>query len=152
LLGRDTPSSLLASERRKLSRRSSKSSSSSRPTRTVNPVVCIASLQRTTDAINDGAQRLSRYFLAQTALNVMFGLVVGIALALIGVPNPVLSGILAMVFRAKRQRQRAWGEQRRSPFATGCPCPAGFPSRIGREARSLRHRKGTVSMMRWRRC
>jgi predicted PurR-regulated permease PerM len=57
-------------------------------------------LQRTTDAINDGAQRLSRYFLAQTALNVMFGLIVGIALALIGVPNPVLFGILAMVFFA----------------------------------------------------
>ena len=56
-------------------------------------------LQRTTDAINDGAQRLSRYFLAQTALNVMFGLIVGIGLAFIGVPNPVLFGILAMVFR-----------------------------------------------------
>ena len=56
-------------------------------------------LQRTTDAINDGAQRLSRYFLAQTALNVMFGLIVGIALAFIGVPNPVLFAILAMVFR-----------------------------------------------------
>ena len=56
-------------------------------------------LQRTTDAINDGAQRLSRYFLAQTALNVLFGLIVGIGLALIGVPNPVLFGILAMVLR-----------------------------------------------------
>jgi predicted PurR-regulated permease PerM len=56
-------------------------------------------LQRTTDAINDGAQRLSRYFLAQTALNVLFGLIVGIALAFIGVPNPVLFGILAMVLR-----------------------------------------------------
>ena len=56
-------------------------------------------LQRTTDAINDGAQRLSRYFLAQTALNVLFGLIVGIALTLIGVPNPVLFGILAMVLR-----------------------------------------------------
>ena len=56
-------------------------------------------LQRTTDAINDGAQRLSQYFLAQTALNVLFGLIVGIALAFIGVPNPVLFGILAMVFR-----------------------------------------------------
>src|SRR5437764_2913182 len=56
-------------------------------------------LQRTTDAINDGAQRLSRYFLAQTALNVLFGLIVGIALAFIGVPNPVLFGILAMVSR-----------------------------------------------------
>jgi predicted PurR-regulated permease PerM len=56
-------------------------------------------LQRTTDAIDDGAQRLSRYFLAQTALNVLFGLIVGIALTFIGVPNPVLFGILAMLLR-----------------------------------------------------
>jgi predicted PurR-regulated permease PerM len=56
-------------------------------------------LQRTTEAINDGAQRLSQYFLAQTALNVLFGLIVGIALTFIGVPNPVLFGILAMVVR-----------------------------------------------------
>ena len=56
-------------------------------------------LQRTTDAIDDGAQRLSRYFLAQTALNVLFGLIVGIALTFIGVPNPVLFGILAMFLR-----------------------------------------------------
>jgi hypothetical protein len=56
-------------------------------------------LQRTTDAINDAAQRLSRYFLAQAALNVLFGLIVGISLTFIGVPNPVLFGILAMVLR-----------------------------------------------------
>ena len=56
-------------------------------------------MQRTTDAINDGAERLSRYFLAQTALNVLFGLIVGIALTFIGVPNPVLFGILAMLLR-----------------------------------------------------
>jgi predicted PurR-regulated permease PerM len=56
-------------------------------------------LQRTTDAINDGAERLSRYFLAQTALNGLFGVIVGIALTFIGVPNPVLFGILAMVLR-----------------------------------------------------
>jgi predicted PurR-regulated permease PerM len=56
-------------------------------------------LQRTTDAINDGAYRLSRYFLAQTAINVLFGLVVGTGLTFIGVPNPVLFGILAMVLR-----------------------------------------------------
>ncbi|HLH93446.1 MAG TPA: AI-2E family transporter [Xanthobacteraceae bacterium] len=56
-------------------------------------------LQRTTDAINDGAYRLSRYFLAQTLLNVVFGTIVGIALAFIGVPNPALFGILAMLLR-----------------------------------------------------
>jgi predicted PurR-regulated permease PerM len=56
-------------------------------------------LQRTTDAINDGVERLSRYFLAQTALNVLFGLIIGIALTFISVPNSVLFGILAMVLR-----------------------------------------------------
>jgi predicted PurR-regulated permease PerM len=56
-------------------------------------------LQRTTDAINDGAYRLSRYFLAQTALNVLFGTIVGVGLTFIGVPNPVLFGILAMLLR-----------------------------------------------------
>src|SRR5204862_5304115 len=49
--------------------------------------------------INDGAQRLSRYFLAQPALNALFGLIVGVALTFIGVPNPGLFGILAMVSR-----------------------------------------------------
>jgi predicted PurR-regulated permease PerM len=56
-------------------------------------------LQRTTDAINDGAYRLSRYFLAQTALNILFGTIVGIGLTFIGVPNPVLFGILAVLLR-----------------------------------------------------
>jgi predicted PurR-regulated permease PerM len=56
-------------------------------------------LQRTTDAINDGARRLSRYFLAQTALNAFFGIVVAVGLAFIGLPNPVLWGILAMLSR-----------------------------------------------------
>jgi predicted PurR-regulated permease PerM len=56
-------------------------------------------LRRTTEAINDGAQRLSQYFLAQTGLNAVFGLIVAIALTLIGVPNPVLWGILAALLR-----------------------------------------------------
>ena len=56
-------------------------------------------LQRTTEALNDAAHRLSRYFLAQTALNVVFGIIVATGLGLIGIPNPVLWGILAMVLR-----------------------------------------------------
>jgi predicted PurR-regulated permease PerM len=56
-------------------------------------------LRRTTEAINDGAQRLSQYFLAQTGLNAVFGLIVAIALTLIGVPNPVLWGVLAALLR-----------------------------------------------------
>ena len=45
-------------------------------------------LQRTTEALDDGARRLSRYFLAQTSLNVLFGVIVGTGLTFIGVPNP----------------------------------------------------------------
>lgn len=56
-------------------------------------------LHRTTIAIDDAGQRLSRYLLAQTALNAAFGLTIGGGLALIGIPNPVLWGILAAALR-----------------------------------------------------
>jgi hypothetical protein len=56
-------------------------------------------LRRTTAAIDDAGHRLSRYLLAQSALNAAFGITIGIGLAVIGVPNPVLWGILATVLR-----------------------------------------------------
>jgi predicted PurR-regulated permease PerM len=56
-------------------------------------------LGRTTEAINDAARRLSRYFLAQTGLNALFGTLVAIGLTVIGVPNPILWGILGMLLR-----------------------------------------------------
>jgi predicted PurR-regulated permease PerM len=56
-------------------------------------------LQRTTLAIDDGAQRLSRYLLLQTAVNTVFGLIIGIGLYFIGVPNPALWGLIAAMFR-----------------------------------------------------
>ena len=56
-------------------------------------------LHRTTIAIDDAGQRLSRYLLAQSALNAAFGITIGVGLTLIGVPNPVLWGILAAVLR-----------------------------------------------------
>ena len=56
-------------------------------------------LHRTTTAIDDAGHRLSRYLLTQTALNAAFGIIIGAGLALIGVPNPVLWGILAAVLR-----------------------------------------------------
>jgi len=56
-------------------------------------------LQRTTAAINDAADRLSRLFLRQVMLNAAFGLTVGIGLWVIGVPNPVIWGILAAISR-----------------------------------------------------
>jgi len=56
-------------------------------------------LHRTTQALDDAAGRLSRYFLALTAINAAFGLMIGIGLSLIGVPNPVLWGIVGGVLR-----------------------------------------------------
>ena len=56
-------------------------------------------LRRTTQALDDAAQRLSRYLLIQTGLNAGLGALIGIGLWLIGVPNPALWGILAMLLR-----------------------------------------------------
>jgi predicted PurR-regulated permease PerM len=56
-------------------------------------------LQRTTLAMNDAARRLSRYFLAQMLLNTGFGIVVAIALAIIGVPSALLWGSVSILMR-----------------------------------------------------
>jgi predicted PurR-regulated permease PerM len=56
-------------------------------------------LHRTTLAIDDGGRRLSRYFLTQLSVNAAFGVVIGIGLLLIGVPNPILWGILSALLR-----------------------------------------------------
>jgi predicted PurR-regulated permease PerM len=56
-------------------------------------------LQRTTAALDDAGQRLSRLFLTQLALNAGFGLVIGVGLWLIGVPSAPLWGMLAMIMR-----------------------------------------------------
>jgi len=56
-------------------------------------------LHRTTAALDDAGQRLSRLFLTQLALNTAFGIVIGAALWLIGVPSAPLWGMLAMIMR-----------------------------------------------------
>lgn len=56
-------------------------------------------LHRTTLAIDDAVHRLSRYFLMQSAVNAAFGLLIGTGLFFIGVPNPVLWGIVGMLLR-----------------------------------------------------
>ena len=56
-------------------------------------------LQRTTAAMDDAGQRLSRLFLMQLMLNAGFGFVIGAGLWLIGVPSAPLWGILAMILR-----------------------------------------------------
>lgn len=56
-------------------------------------------LHRTTQALDEAAGSLSRYFSSLTAINAVFGIAVAIGLAVIGVPNPVLWGIFAGVLR-----------------------------------------------------
>lgn len=56
-------------------------------------------LQRTTAAMDDTGRRLSRLFLSQFGLNAAFGGVIGLGLWAIGVPSPVLWGILAAILR-----------------------------------------------------
>jgi predicted PurR-regulated permease PerM len=56
-------------------------------------------LNRTTRALDDAARRLSRYLLTQSAVNASFGVLIGIGLWLIGVPNPLLWGLLSMLLR-----------------------------------------------------
>jgi predicted PurR-regulated permease PerM len=56
-------------------------------------------LHRTTAALDDAGQRLSRLFLTQLTLNAAFGIVIGAALWLIGVPSAPLWGMLAMIMR-----------------------------------------------------
>ncbi|AWN45457.1 AI-2E family transporter [Methylobacterium terrae] len=56
-------------------------------------------LRATTAAMDDAVARLSRFFLAQAGLNLAFGVVVAAGLWLIGVPSPVLWGVLAGILR-----------------------------------------------------
>jgi predicted PurR-regulated permease PerM len=56
-------------------------------------------LERTTAALDDAARRLSKLFLAQLMLNAIFGAVIGLGLAIIGVPSASLWGLLAAILR-----------------------------------------------------
>ena len=56
-------------------------------------------LHRTTIAMNDAARRLSRYLLSQLAVNVAFGVIIATGLAFIGVPSPVMWGVLGALLR-----------------------------------------------------
>ena len=56
-------------------------------------------LRRTTVAMNEAGRRLSRYFLTQLGINASFGAIVGVGLYFIGVPDPVLWGILGGLLR-----------------------------------------------------
>ena len=56
-------------------------------------------LAATTKTVDDAGKRVSRYLLCQFAMNAGFGVLVGIGLAIIGLPYPILWGVLAGVAR-----------------------------------------------------
>lgn len=56
-------------------------------------------LSRTTEAMNDAGERVSRYLLMQVVVNVTYGVPIGVGLWLLGVPNPLLWGLLATALR-----------------------------------------------------
>jgi predicted PurR-regulated permease PerM len=56
-------------------------------------------MQRTTAALDDAGERLSRLFLNQSIVNALFGLIIGVGLQIIGVPSAPLWGLIAMILR-----------------------------------------------------
>ena len=56
-------------------------------------------LHRTTVAMDDAAGRLSTYFLTQLGINAAFGVIVATGLFFIGVPSPILWGVLGTLLR-----------------------------------------------------
>jgi predicted PurR-regulated permease PerM len=56
-------------------------------------------LHRTTLAMDEAAKRLSRYFLVQIAVNVTFGAFIATGLYFIGLPEPLLWGVIAGLLR-----------------------------------------------------
>ncbi|CAN7599742.1 AI-2E family transporter [Devosia sp. LjRoot16] len=56
-------------------------------------------LRTSTKVLNESAQRVSRYLLVQFLVNAGYGVVFGAGLVLLGVPNAVLWGLFATLFR-----------------------------------------------------
>jgi predicted PurR-regulated permease PerM/GAF domain-containing protein len=56
-------------------------------------------LHRMTDALNDAAHRVSRFLTLQLFVNTSYGVIMGVALWLIGVPGAVLWGVVSGVMR-----------------------------------------------------
>lgn len=56
-------------------------------------------IELTTRAMDDAGQRLGKLFITQLVLNALFGFLVGVGLAVIGVPRAPLWGLVAMILR-----------------------------------------------------
>lgn len=62
-------------------------------------VISGGQLNRATEAVDDAGRRISRYLVMLLIVNVTYGLPIGIGLYFIGVPNPLLWGLLATLLR-----------------------------------------------------
>jgi AI-2E family transporter len=62
-------------------------------------LVGLSQINIMTQALDDAAQRVSRYLLMQVLVNAGFGTLFGFGLYLIGVPNPALWGVVAGLLR-----------------------------------------------------
>ena len=56
-------------------------------------------LHRTTEALQDAGRRVGQYLLMQLVVNVAYGVPIGMGLWLLGIPNAILWGLLAIVLR-----------------------------------------------------
>ena len=56
-------------------------------------------LHRTTEALQDAGKRVGQYLLMQLVVNVTYAVPIGLGLWIIGVPNALLWGLLALVLR-----------------------------------------------------
>ena len=56
-------------------------------------------LRTSTKVLNEAGKRVSRYLLVQFSVNLSYGILFGLGLFFIGVPNPVLWGLFAALFR-----------------------------------------------------
>ncbi len=62
-------------------------------------LVGASDIHRTTTALHDAGKRVGQYLLMQLIINISFGVPIGIGLWFIGIPNPMLWGLLAIVLR-----------------------------------------------------
>jgi predicted PurR-regulated permease PerM len=58
-----------------------------------------ADIQKAALLLDDGAERLGSYLLTQIAINAVFGLIIALGLWLIGIPNPMLWGLIGAILR-----------------------------------------------------
>ncbi len=62
-------------------------------------LVGYSDLHRTTEALQDAGSRVGRYLLMQLVVNITYGIPIAIGLWLIGIPNAMLWGALAIILR-----------------------------------------------------